>query len=355
MKKQLLLTAAVILAVVVLTAGIGQAGDNKFVLGGYLDVTFVYNQEVGKKSTFDAFHFNPIFLYQIEDNILASAEIEFEHGGDEIIVEYAQLDYLWNDYITFTAGKFLVPFGAFNRRLHPTWISKVPGKPYANNHVVPSGWSETGLMVSGAIGFGTNGGRVNYAAYVANGFEGAAGDDIRALRKEKDPRDKMNNNKGIGGRLGVVPAAGIEFGVSGYTCKYDQATNPILNLNMYGADAEYHYQDYFELRGEYNQADQQIDTVSGGNQPYLIKRGYYVQAALRLSVTDNDLLMPVEIAVRYSGQDFPGQAQDVYEVTPTLNYFLSPTTILRLAYTINGESGTSVDNNQFTAMLTKGL
>jgi len=335
-------------------ASSGTASESKFALGGYLDNTFKYDQTVGSKSTFDAFHFNPIFLYQLEDNILASAELEFEHGGDEQILEYAQIDYLWNDYITITAGKFLVPFGAFNRRLHPTWISKVPGRPYSNNHVVPTGWAETGLMFSGAVGFGTNGGRVNYAAYVSNGLEGASGDDLRDLRKEFDARDKKNNNKAIGGRLGVVPSAGIEVGISGYTSKYDQAASPVLDINMYGFDAEYHREDYFELRGEYNQVDQRV-FIATNNYPFRIKKGYYVQAALRLSVTDNDLLMPVEIALRYSAQNFPGEASDVSEVTPTLNYYLSSTTILRMAYTINGETGTSVDNNLFTLMLTKGL
>lgn len=354
--KKMLKLATV--GVVVLLCGFstGSAGQGKFVLGGYLDANFIYYQQTDKPSSFDMYHFNPIFLYQIESNLLASAELEFEHGGDEIAVEYAQIDFLWNDYVTITAGKFLIPFGAFNRRLHPGWISKVPGRPYSNSQVVPTGWSEAGVMFSGAAGIGENGGRVNYAAYITNGLEGDAGAKIRDLRKADD-RDKKNRNKAIGGRLGLVPAAGIEFGVSGYTCKYDAMITPVLDLTLIGFDAEFHHEDYFELRGEYNQAKQ--DTSANLS---VTKKGYYVQAALKLSVMDNDLLMPVELAVRYSVQDFEGASNDRTEITPTLNYYLSSSTVFRIAYSIMGEKNDpltpgddKVDNNIFTAVIAKGL
>lgn len=354
---------AVILAVLVLCLSITAiAGNSKFVLGGYLDVAYYGYQDTTKSNTFDMYHFNPIFLYQMQDNILASVELEFEHGGDEIAVEYAQLDYLWNDYVTVTAGKFLVPFGAFNRRLHPAWISKVPGRPYSNYHVVPTGWSETGVMLSGAVGFGENGGRVNYAAYLTNGLEGAPGDDTRDLRKS-DPRDK-NFDLAKGGRLGIVPVAGTEVGVSFYSGKYDVpavATDRELDLNFFGFDAEYHYEDYFELRGEYNTLKQ--DDYDAGAIVELDKMGYYIQAALKLSVFDEDILMPVELALRYSVQDWDGKVNDYTEITPTLNYYLSSSTVFRIAYSIYGETdewkvanpAESPDNNKLSIVFAKGL
>ena len=348
-----------VICLVVAMAGTATMADqgSKFVLGGYVDWTFTYNKGNIPPSTFNSSHFNPIFLYQLEDNLMASAEIEIETGGDEFILEYGQIDYLANDYLTFTAGKFLVPFGVFNRRLHPTWISRVPGMPLSNDQVVPTDWSETGLMVSGAAGFGDQGGRINYAAYVVNGLEGPSGTDIPEMRKERDPRDTYNSNKGVGGRLGMVPAAGVEFGFSGFTCKYDTNAIPRLNINMYGADAEYHWQDLFELRGEFNQADQQIqpDSLDAKNLPYWRKRGYYLQAALRLAVTDKDLLMPVELALRFSGQDSPGIENDFHEVTPCVNYSLGSSAFLRLAYSFYSGSKTEMPTNQFTALLTKAL
>ena len=349
--KSKLLTALILgCALTGLGNSTANAQTNKFVFGGYLDWTYTVYEAGRKPSTFEAFHFNPIFLYQIEDNLMASAEVEWEHSGSEINLEFAQIDYIWNDYVTFTLGKFLVPFGVFNQRLHPTWISRVPGRPLSNSHVVPTGWAETGIMASGAVGIGENGGRVNYAFYVANGLEGSVGADMRKLRKG-DARDKNNSNKAVGGRIGVVPAAGIEFGISGYTDKYDDVADPVLNLNMIGADAEFHHEDYFELRGEYNQVDQELAPGQ-----YAVKRGYYAQAALKLSVTDEDILMPVELAVRFSGQNFPGEMNDIYEVTPTVNYYFGTTSVLRLGFTMNGEkTGYKMVNNQFTALFSKGF
>lgn len=349
----------VILAILVLCLSITAfAGNNKFVLGGYLDVAYYGYQDSAKSNTFDMYHFNPIFLYQMQDNILASVELEFEHGGDEIAVEYAQLDYLWNDYVTITAGKFLVPFGVWNRRLHPGWISKVPGRPYSNYHVVPTGWAETGVMFSGAVGFGENGGRINYAAYLTNGLEGAPGDDTRDLRKT-DARDK-NHDLAKGGRLGIVPVAGAEVGVSFYTGKYDVGMDPELDLNFFGFDAEFHHEDYFELRGEYNTVKQDSYTDPADDTTPIVeldKKGYYVQAALKLSVFDEDILMPLEIAIRYSAQDWDGEAKDYTELTPTLNYYLSSSTIFRIAYSIYGEKddASEKDNNVFTLVFVKGL
>lgn len=349
MKNSSIKLAVIIVVMMLCLPAASFAGDGKFVLGGYMDIAYYGYEDTTKYNTFDMYHFNPIFLYQIQDNLLASAELEFEHGGDEIAVEYAQIDYLWNDYVTITAGKFLVPFGAFNRRLHPGWISKVPGRPYSNYHVVPTGWSETGVMVSGAVAIDENGGRINYAAYVTNGMEGNAGDDIRDLRNA-DSRDKNNNNKAFGGRLGIVPVAGAEIGVSTYSCKYDAVADPELDLKIIGFDAEYHYEDYFEIRGEYNKADQDITIDSTDS-----KVGFYIQAALKLSVFDNDLLMPMEFALRYSVQDFDDGAKDLTEITPTLNYYLSSSTVFRIAYTINGEDGTEKDNNVLTLVLAKGF
>src|SRR5262245_15843912 len=44
-------------------------------------------------------------------------------------LEYLQLDYLANSHVTITAGRFLTPFGIFNERVSPIWISKFQDAP----------------------------------------------------------------------------------------------------------------------------------------------------------------------------------------------------------------------------------
>lgn len=341
-----------------LVASLAQAEKAKFIVTGYLDWTYIWSQEEDTTSigTFDLFHFNPIFLFQIEDKLMAEAEIEYEHGGDEIILEYAQLDYFLHDYVTITGGKFLIPFGVFNNKLHPSWISKVPGRPLADNHVVPVDWSEAGVMASGGIPI-SGYSKINYAVYMANGLGGEEGADIRDLRKEKSDEDLVNNNKSVGGRLGIVPIKEIEIGASAYTDKYDEATSPKLSLNLFGVDAEFHHKDFFELRGEFNQADQEVtDTSATDSVGFKVKRGYYAQAALKLSPLEVDLLNSVELAVRFSGQDFGGEAADKWEVSPGVNYYVTNTGIIRLFYRFNLEKKAyKVKDNQIIFQFAMGF
>ena len=338
---------------------LSQAQKAKFMVTGYLDWTYIWSQKEDPDpsiGTFDLFHFNPIFLFQIEDKLMAEAEVEYEHGGGEIVLEYAQLDYFLNDYVTVTGGKFLVPFGVFNNKLHPSWISKVPGRPLANDQVVPVGWSEAGVMASGGIPI-SGYSKANYAVYLVNGLEGDEGDPIRDLRKEGDDRDSENNNKAVGGRLGIIPIKEIEIGASAYTGKYDNVISPKLSLNFFGVDAEFHYKDFFELRGEFDQADQEVTDFSAPDSVgFKVKRGYYAQAALKLSPLEVDLLNSAEVAVRISRQDFGGEADDIWEVTPGINYYVTNTGIIRFFYRFNLEKEAfKEDNNQIIFQFAMGF
>src|SRR5574341_235852 len=338
-----------------LLTSFAQAQKSKFIVTGYLDWTFSWQK--GVPGTFDLFHFNPIFLFKIEDKLMAEAEVEYEHGtGEEGVLEYAQLDYFLHDYVTITGGKFLIPFGVFNNKLHPTWISKAPLKPLADYQVVPVDWSEAGVMASGGIPI-SGYSKLNYALYWSNGLEGAEGDDIRELRKEGDDEDLINNNKAVGGRLGIVPIKELEVGFSGYTGKYDDVEFPKRSLNLYGVDAEFHYKDYLELRGEFNQADQEITDLSAPDSTgFLVKRGYYAQAALKLSPLAVSQLNPVEVVVRFSGQNFPGEADDKWEVSPGVNYYVTNTGIIRLFYRLNLEKDLyKVKNNQIIFQYAMGF
>ncbi len=85
------------------------------------------------RSSFTA-NFSPIFLWQLSDNIFFEGEFNAEiesGGGTAIELEYAQVSYVANDYLTFGAGKFLNPINYFVEQLHPAWINKLPDRPLA--------------------------------------------------------------------------------------------------------------------------------------------------------------------------------------------------------------------------------
>src|SRR5215467_4925489 len=51
------------------------------------------------------------------------------HGKIEKEVDYAQLDFIANQYMTVSVGRFLTPFGVYNERLYPVWIRNLQSDP----------------------------------------------------------------------------------------------------------------------------------------------------------------------------------------------------------------------------------
>ena len=84
---------------------------------------------------------SPVVLLPLGDNWLIESRGAFEGDftrrngtgpfGGKIHkqLEYLQLDYIANRYLTVTAGRFLTPFGIFNERLYPVWIRTLQPDP----------------------------------------------------------------------------------------------------------------------------------------------------------------------------------------------------------------------------------
>lgn len=111
-------------------------------------------------------------------------------------LDYAQVDFIANPYVTITAGRFLTPFGIFNERLYPIWIRALQPDPL----ILPIGTgSSDGLMFRG--GFPVNSKvNMNYAAYVS-----ATAIEVSGVESERH----------AGGRMGFFfPGPRLEVGGS---------------------------------------------------------------------------------------------------------------------------------------------
>jgi len=315
--------------------------------------------------------FVPIFHYQLSDRLHLTGEIEFDLRGDEleIEVEYAQIDFLVNDYLTITAGKFLLPFNAFSERTHPSWINKLPSVPpiYGSHGsgggIIPV-LSDTGVQFRGGLRLpwllGEEEPRINYALYLVNGpriepesefderFEDLAEfwDDegvidadelLDALGIEDHHGTEIefgenfldnNGNKAVGGRLGILPIYSLEIGGSFMVGIFDDADD--LDFRMFGFDLDYKVGP-FDLRGEY--INLRFDRELGGRE---LLEGFYAQGALRLrdalahfDLSGGTFLDKIELVLRYGRVD---NGLDYGEWTPGIVYRIRPSVPLKLAY-----------------------
>ena len=92
-----------------------QPGNTKPLITGYAFAG--YSDRKGENSSFNA-GFNPILLWKLNDRLFFEGELELELGRNAdgegvtgVDLEYANLSYIANDYVTVKAGRFLSPFG----------------------------------------------------------------------------------------------------------------------------------------------------------------------------------------------------------------------------------------------------
>ncbi len=291
---------------------------------------------------FDNHHFNLIAVGKLFKDVSATAEVEYEHAGDEIALEFGYVTYTGFRNVRISAGKFLVPFGRFNKDLHPTWINKMVDRPNGFKHIMPVGYNDVGVWISGAAPVGESGARFVYDGFVVNGLLGEDGGDIRGLRDnitDELSAGGVDNNKSVGGRLGLdLAPQGLEFGGSFYVGNYLDSPDSNLTLAIFGGDLSYHRQG-FEFRAEGVVADQE---ATGGD---LTKKGGYAQAAYQIQGK-------YEPVVRFSFRDMPGNSEDTRRFSVGFNYYLSPNAVVRVDYHINKEdSGFGSENNKFAAQI----
>lgn len=327
-----------LLALVVASSSASAQG---FMVTGYADIEAVLNKGDGTSEFyFDNHHFNLIVLGKLFKNTFASAEIEYEHAGEEIALEYGYITYMGIKNLRISGGKFIIPFGRFNKDLHPTWINKMPGRPLGFANVFPQTYSDVGLWVTGGALVGGGGARVVYDAFVINGLLGDDGGGIRGMRgndREKLSAGGRDNNKALGGRLGLeLPAQGFDIGASIYSGNYLDNPDSTLTLTMFDVDAAFRYRGLV-IRAEIVIADQ---AATGGD---LKKTGGYGQ----LSYLTTIKLEPV---FRFSMRDMPDPTDNRKQYSFGLGYYLAPHTAVRVAYHLNKEdSGFEAKNDQFIA------
>jgi hypothetical protein len=341
----------------------------QFMIRGYGHTGFASVDTNGEtESSFDGGTFAPIFLFKHSDRFMFESELEFSlsDGALEVGFEYADVMYVLNKYMTVRAGKFLLPFGTFMERLHPSWINRFTSKPLGFGHdgIAPS--SDVGLELRGAFYLGST--KWNYSTYVTNGptiKDGSIEPDEAGMLAFENLIDN-NNNKAFGGRIGFLPFtdSSTEIGYSIFSAngtgdKDSQYEN--IGAFLYALDFAFVKQvnglsGVVDFKGQYNHSKVDNATYFDAeeNETYTfdnVSNSFYVQLSYRPTMSGNNFVKNLEFVSRYSEYNTPEGAKwesNSSQYSFGLNYWISWRSLIKVSYEtsdIEGGHGASGVSN----------
>src|SRR5438128_2824013 len=341
-------------------------GTTKFLLAGYGTAGFTARS--GEDPFFDA-AFNAIFLWKLTDRLFFEGELELEFEDEEttINLEIAQASDLMNDYMTIGVGRFLNPTDYFVERQHMNWVNKLPDKPLAvYDGLLPE--SELGGQLRGVIPIGPT--KLEYVGFVANapGLITTTDDFSELGMLDFDNDANFVGHVAVGGRVGFIPIPQLELGYGIQRSKVgprDQAVTAVLQ------SADFNYvQDSTLFKGLINFRAQWVWSHVGnfvydpdGSQGFgplefnNNRNGGYVELAYRPTHIDNDILKNFEGVFRYDriNQLHTPVGFDEQRWTFGLNYWLTPSTVIKAAYEVDDKNGGARDQNAFLMQAAVGF
>ncbi len=316
-------------------------GTTNFLVTGYAFAGFTSNES--NESSFDA-RFFPIFLWRLSDRVNFAGELEIELGEDEteVKLEFLDMSVVVNDNLTIRAGKILTPLSTFKEQLHSSWINKLPDQPLfatGGARLIPT--SSLAVEARGAFPI-SDSAKIFYSAYISNGprlvTEGGKTGQLNFSNF-----GDVNSGKAIGGRIGAYPMPGLDFSyafnyadVGENDTMFEDTTAIIHDLSIGYVLEDEAINGRLDLRGEYVLSD--VDDVAYDGMTFDNKRsGGYVQVAYRPSLTEG-FFKDIEGVLRYDWLDNPSdaagisKAYDEQRLTVGVNYWITPSTVLKIAY-----------------------
>jgi len=312
-------------------------------------------------SNFNSYGFSPMFLWKLSDKMFFESEIEINNGQMEL--EFAKLSYSLNKYITIGAGRMLTPFGAYGERWEPVHIERFPNSPLLpDDNFLPD---DTHMYYGAIMAVDVRGGvplgsaKMNYSLYISNGplLSKDENGNPTGLIQYENLLDENNNNKEIGGRIGILPFSNssLEIGFSEKHGIAGDRGDPIYGktgVTAYAVDLSYvksidALKSTINIRGQFNSL--KVDKANyylTDSTTYTFDntlQNYFAQISIRPTMAHSKCLKKTELLFRYSAltppkdavwglKDENGNGGTVTRMDLGLDYWLSWKTGLRLAY-----------------------
>ncbi len=366
--------------------GEGNATHNFTMVG---DAEVQFGKVDGQHSGFALADFAPIFLYRARDNVLfeAGVDIMLQNGtvglqnpntpngttGNSgttttFNLSFAQIDFLYNDHLTFVGGDMLLPLGTYTER-SAGWLNKIPDDPLPRDFLPSSG---VGAQLRGAVPVGQTGQYISYSAFGVNGPSSVDGTG-NAFTTDADGNrisnldlggnvgfDSNGNSIGNlhgspsgGGRIGWFhpwkPHYDLELGLSGQSGTWDNSDSKLWSAGV--VDAALHVSPYLEAKGEYIYSWQQTSDL-GTIHP----RGWWTQGSYMLAGlnTGSSFLNNLELVARYDTTD-DGAGTKVHRYTAGYVYYFSNTLLFENDYEVVHSNDPDQDHNRLVFQLSYGF
>ena len=335
-----------------------------FVMTGDAEVQF--GKVDGQNSGFQLADFAPIFLYRKGDNILfeVGLDVSLQNNAPNspgsstaIDLSFAQLDYLFNDYLAFVGGYMLLPLGTYTER-GAGWLNKIPDDPLPRSILPDAG---AGVQLRGALPIGNSGQMLTYSIFGANGPGSADGTDNAAALdldgnvgiKSDGTTGNLHGTPSGGGRIGwFYPWKAhydFELGLSGQSGTWDNADDRQWSAVV--IDAALHLGPSVEVKGEY------INTwVETGDLGNIRPRGWWVQAGYKLAGLNLDLplINNLELIGRYDAVN-DGMGTRTTRWTAGYVYYFSNTLLFEGDYEFINSTDPTQDHDALILQMSFGF
>jgi hypothetical protein len=331
-------------------------------LGGYAEGFYRHYAKDDSTSNVDRADMLRAVLYvgyKFTDKLVFNSEIEFEHAktdenldgqAGEVAVEFAALDWMFQEWANLRTGLVLVPMGFVNEVHEPPFFHGV-ARPEVEQRIIPTTWRENGVGLYGRIGE-----QLEYRTYVVTGLDakGITPNNLRDARSNGN-RSRAEDLAGVL-RVDWTPPW-LEGGLVGASVYYggidqQRAGYPDADLAMWEAHAEYRRfglelralvtQALIDDAGDLTLALRDQGEISGSQAIAEEWLGWYVEAAYDvmpwLAPDSGFYLAPF---LRYewfdTQQGMPsGFAQDgtkdIRLITPGISFKPHPNVIFKLDY-----------------------
>lgn len=312
-------------------------------LGGYTEAVWKFERSLGvtDEVTFEARRFNLFSQSTISDRVRLFAELEFEHGTEEIKLEAAALDFELHPLLIFRGGILLSPLGKFNLS-HDSPLNELTDRPLVSTQIIPTALSEAGMGFYGSAHPWVDT-RVTYEAYAVNGFNDrilGSGDGVRIAEGRGDVGEDNNAVPSFVGRVSLSRGRSAEVGISAHTGIFnryrieDFVVDEKRNLTIMAVDWEFR-RGPFELLGEYARASVDVPQslvglfAEGQQGAYVQLNGHFGKGWIGAMPRSH-----FSGIVRWDGIDFDSDLAGDSErrLTAGLNFRYTEDTVFKLDY-----------------------